>query len=258
MANIGSPLFILREECKNDLFAVLEKIARIGFGGVEFLSLFGNSVKEIKKRLDSLGISAVSDHVPFAECVSETDKVITERRELGCSYITIGPPDADGLPGGSNYARTVDSFNKIGEAAKKSGLRLLYHNHAAELENTVSGKTHLEHIMDDTDPDLLCLEPDLGWMGIGGANPMSYLKKYNRRCPVIHFKDYMPVKTGGFEFKPTGYGIMNNAELYEACLSFEQPPEWYILDHDCSYDRDPFGDLALSYEFFKNLTALVK
>jgi hypothetical protein len=55
---------------------------------------------------------------------------------------------------------------------------------------------------------------------------------------------------------PTGYGVMNNAELYALSLSCK--PEWYIMDHDCAYERDSYFDLAVSLDYFKNLMAVMK
>jgi len=254
MVKIGSPLFILREECGRDLMMVLEKLADIGFDGVEFLGLFGHDPLDIKRRLDSCGLFAVGDHVPFFEFVTNTDRVIADRQEIGCSFITISSPPEDGLPGGSNYPASIEAVRKIGEAVNEAGLTLLFHNHAHEVRNVLAGKTILEHIADDIDAGLLSLEPDLGWIGIGGGAPEYYLTKYKDRCPVVHFKDYIPTDSKeGFEFRPTGYGVLDNAGLYKMTLGYDKKPEWYIMDHDNAYERDIYDDLAMSLEYFRNL-----
>ena len=255
MAEIGSPLFILREECAKDLMAVLEKLAQTGYDGIEFLGFFGHKPSDIKKKLDSCGIKAVGDHVAFGYFAENTAKVIDEHKEIGCEYITVGGPGTDGMPGGANYSRTIEIFEKLGEAMNNAGMKLLYHNHAEELKTKINGKTILEIMLDDTRPDLLFFEPDLGWISIGGGNPAYYLEKYKERCPVIHFKDYIGAGDG-FLFRPTGYGVMNNAELY--ALSLPCNPEWYIMDHDCAYERDIYFDLAVSLDYFKNLMAVAK
>ena len=267
MAKIGSPLFILREECAKDLMAVLDKIAQIGYDGVEFLGFFGHKPQDIKNKLDSCGLLAVGDHVAFDEFAANTNKIIDERKEIGCGYITIGSPSADGLPDGGNYSGTVEIFERIGEKMNAAGMKLLFHNHADELKNKVNGKTILENIFDDTRPDLLYCELDLGWISIGGANPKILLSKYSERCPVIHFKDYidyMPIgkrdykNEPGFRFRPTGYGVMPNAELYALSLECNPQPEWYIMDHDLAYERDSYFDLKISLDYFRNLIEVTK
>ena len=60
----------------------------------------------------------------------------------------------------------------------------------------------------------------------------------------------------GFIFKPTGYGSLDNAGLYEMAQGFDKKPQWYIMDHDCSYKRDIYSDLAMSLEFFRNLVKI--
>jgi sugar phosphate isomerase/epimerase len=254
MAKIGSPLFILREDCKKDLMAVLDKLAQIGYEGIEFLGFFGHKPSDIKAKLDSCGLKAVGNHVPFEEFARNTDKIIEEHKEIGCGYITVGPPGADNMPESAGYTRTVETLERLGEAVNTAGMKLLYHNHAEELKNKANGKAVLENIFDDMRPDLLYCELDLGWISIGGADPAYYLEKYKERCPVIHFKDYIRTDSGaGFLFRPTGYGVMNNAELYAMSLSCNPEPEWYIMDHDCAYERDSFYDLAISLEYFRNL-----
>ena len=250
MAGIGSPLFILRYACQKDLMGVLERLGEIGFGGVEFLGMFGHKPKDIRAKLASCGLAAIGNHVPFNEFTLNTQAVINDHYELGCRYITISPPEKDGLPGGDAYGRTIESFNRIGEAVNAAGMTLLYHNHAEELKSGIDGKSILENILDDTPGNALSLEPDLGWIQIGGGDPMHYLDKYVNRCPVIHFKDYMPTESG-FIFRPTGYGVVNNAVLYKKSIACK--PAWYIMDHDCAYERDIYNDLKMSLDYFKNL-----
>ncbi|MCL2422199.1 MAG: sugar phosphate isomerase/epimerase [Defluviitaleaceae bacterium] len=251
-AKIGSPLFILREDCQKDLMGVIEKLAEIGFDGIEFLGMFGHKPADIKKKLDSCNMTAIGDHVSFDEFVQHTDKVIDERKAMGCKYITIGAPPSSGLPGGSDYPRTIEAIEKIGAAMHQADMTLLYHNHAEELRDIVNGKAVLEHLLDDISSAALSLEPDLGWMQIGGGNPAYYLEKYRDRCPVVHFKDYAPAGKG-FVFRPTGYGVMDNAGLYAKTLQFDPLSEWVVMDHDDAYGRDSYGDLAMSLEFFRNL-----
>ena len=252
MIKIGSPLFILREKCAVDLMSVIEKLAEIGYDGIEFLGFFGHKPVDIKKKLDSCGIKAIGNHVPFNEFSQNVDRVINDHNEIGCKYITISPPTVDGFPGGSDYAQTLEVFQMIGEAMKAADMKLLFHNHAEELRSIVNGKAILEHIFDDTPLDILYCELDLGWISIGGGDPVYYLEKYGNRCPVVHFKDYIPAENdNGFLFRPTGYGVMNNAELFNMAKSYK--PDWYIMDHDCAYERDIFYDLSISLNFFKDL-----
>lgn len=256
-AKIGSPLFILREKCAVDLMGVLERLAEIGYDGVEFLGFFNHKPSTIRNKLEAYNLTAIGDHVSFEDFTKNAEKTIEDHKILDCGYITIGAPPADSLPGEDGYLEAKKEIERIGEMMNSAGMKLLFHNHSNELNESVNGKTILENLLDDISSDLLYLEPDLGWMSIGGAEPSYYLTKYRNRCPIIHFKYYYaakPKRPENFEFRPTGYGVMCNASLYE--LSLECKPEWYIMDHDCSYERDEFNDLQLSLEYFKNLIAV--
>jgi len=59
---------------------------------------------------------------------------------------------------------------------------------------------------------------------------------------------------GFFEFRPTGYGIMNYPALVKPMLDCH--PEWIVLDHDLAYERDSFEDLALSLAYAKSLMGI--
>ena len=115
-------------------------------------------------------------------------------------------------------------------------------------------------------------QPDLGWLALGGGDPVYYLKKYKDRCPVIHLKDYfvteptllespfvLGTERGGaeynyFEFRPSGYGVMNFPALMPHILACE--PEWITTDHDMSDERDTYKDMAMSLTYIKQLISL--
>ena len=131
----------------------------------------------------------------------------------------------------------------------------------------------LDIILDSCEKDGLCLEPDLGWMITAKADPSAYLHKYINRCPVIHLKDVyaedfsktgdggglteqkaLPEK-GYFEFRPTGYGLLNLPKLMPLCLKCN--PEWFVVDHDAAYNRDIYADLKLSLDYTRNLLMMM-
>ena len=116
-----------------------------------------------------------------------------------------------------------------------------------------------------------CLEPDLGWMLFREVDPAQALAQYAGCCPVIHLKDLYardfsrvgkgeevgeekarPDK-GYFEFRHTGFGMLNLPRLMPLCLDCR--PEWFVVDHDLSYERDPYSDLKASLDYVNQLLA---
>lgn len=267
---LASPLFILRNEAQKDLFGVLEKLSVLGFEGVEFLGFFGKSPGEIRKKMDSLHLKAVGNHVSVNDFMKDCHKVIEDHIELGCKYITIAWPDNSIKPGIKGFDAIVKEIGYLAKCCRDKGIIPLYHNHGFEFGTTPS---MLDIIAETCEEDGLCLEPDLGWMAFAQADPFSYLSKYAKRCPVIHLKDIYaedlskvgdaadldsqkanPAR-GYFEFRPTGYGILNIPKLMPLCLKCN--PEWLVMDHDLSYERNSFSDLKLSLDYVRNMLDIV-
>ncbi|MDF2540498.1 MAG: sugar phosphate isomerase [Herbinix sp.] len=266
---IASPLYILREECAEDLYGVLKKIKNLGFDGVEFLGFFGKDPKEISLKLKELNLTAIGNHVDYEEFKKDTDGVISSHKELGCNYITITGPNKQLLPDSTVIDTYIKDVTRIGKLCKDSGITLLYHNHDHELKYNIGESYLLEEILDRVPAEILSYEIDLGWIAIGGGDPAYFLDKYQKRCPIIHLKDFyaedikhvgnvheLGPKKGDenysyFEFRPVGYGIANLpafAKQIQLCN-----PEWLLADHDLAYERDSYEDLKISLEYIKNL-----
>jgi len=266
---LASPLFIVREDCARDLYGSLRRIAEIGYDGVEFLGFFGCAPSEIRKALDGYGLRAVGNHIGLDNFYNDIERTLEDHEMLGCKYITVGGISPGGMPGGPDFTGTAAKIAALAEASRRRGIVLLYHNHAEELLRKTGGVELLEALADGVPAEDLQLELDLGWIAIGCGDVAHYLEKYKNRCPVLHLKDFYADNTaliglpgdflparggpgrGRFEFRPTGYGIMNYPALLEKCLACE--PEWIIADHDLAYERDSYDDLKLSLEYIKSL-----
>lgn len=263
---MASPLYILRNECEQDLAGVLRKLAKIGFDGIEFLGFFGHSADEVKQMLLDNGLEALGNHVPFQELMANADDILSFHQKVGCSYLTVADVPLD------HFDAVVSALDMLASKAAEKGMRLLYHNHDQELIEKTGSKENLAYIMDCTKSETICLEPDLGWMEIGGGDPAWYLTRYADRCPVIHLKDYYSsdnnllgrvrefvpergtAERGHFEFRPTGYGVLNLPKLMPLCLKCN--PEWFVMDHDLSYERDSYDDLKASLDYTRMLLAM--
>ena len=44
-----------------------------------------------------------------------------------------------------------------------------------------------------TDPAHVTMEMDCGWVMVGGANPVDYLRKYPTRITMLHVKDFKDI-----------------------------------------------------------------
>lgn len=260
---MGSPLYILRDECGQDLAAVLKKLAELGFDGIEFLGFFGRTAQEVRKMLDEYGLEALGNHVAYQNLLADAESVLAFHQQVGCSYLTVADLPLE------PFADVAAHLDLLAEKAAARGIRLLYHNHDQELIEKTDGQENLAYILDHTRPSTLAFEPDLGWIEIGGGDCAHYLTRYADRCPVIHLKDYYAsdntklgrvrefvpqrgtAERGHFEFRPTGYGVLNLPRLMPLCLNCQ--PEWLVMDHDLAYERSSYGDLKLSLDYTRAL-----
>lgn len=272
MIQFASPTFLFRNQCGTQLDPILRKLAECGFDGLELYSMFGLSPEEILSTCRKYGLQVLCDHIHYEEFSTNTDFCIRQRTALGAKFLTIDNIPQHMLPGTPLWPQAREEIHRIAAVCRDQGVQLLYHNHGYDLIQKVEGIPLLDWILDDTDPELLKFQPDLGWLELGGGKAAHYLDKYRDRCPVIHLKDYFSTEPvllespfllgenrGGpeykfFEFRPSGYGVMNFPQLMPKILACK--PEWITTDHDMSYERDTFQDMAMSLRYVKELIHL--
>ena len=175
-----------------------QTVKAIGYGEVETAGFAGRSAKEFRTLLDDHGLVCPSAHVPFDP--ANLGPTFDDAHALGALYVTSGglraslrPPLPAPGPGMSldEARRSAELANKIGEAARRAGLRYAYHNHNAEFVDQ-AGMVGYDLLLRDTDPALVKFEIDCGWMVVGGRDPIEYFDRYPRRFPMIHVKDFLP------------------------------------------------------------------
>ena len=111
------------------------------------------------------------------------------------------------------------------------------------------GRTGLEILYDESDPDLLKSELDTYWIQHGGGDPAAWIRNLKGRIPTIHVKD-MEMQGSTQLFAEVGEGNLNWSAILEA--SRDSGVEWYIVEQD-TCQRDPFESLGIS---LKNLKAM--
>lgn len=268
----ASPTFLFRDIYHSQLGNIMHRLADMGFEGLELCGMFGLSSEEISSFSKATNLAIICDHIHYEEFSQDTVNVISRRTAIGITYLTIDKIPSEFLPGTKLFPEALREIERISRLCKKHGVQLLYHNHGYDLINKVDGTPFLDIILDSTDPELLKFQPDLGWISLGGGDPVQYLEKYKSRCPIIHLKDYFATaplllqspfplgnSRGGaaynfFEFRPSGYGIMNYPLLMPKILACN--PEWITTDHDLSYERDMYLDMKMGLDYTKYLVSL--
>ncbi|MBB6673748.1 sugar phosphate isomerase/epimerase family protein [Cohnella nanjingensis] len=236
--------YTVREALGQDYFGTLEKLAAIGYEGIELgLPPEGVTVAEQLKALDALGLKVIGSHASFNSFDVDFDRLIDYLHQAGGKYVAISllfDSKEDAL-------RKAERLNEIGELCRAGNLTFLYHNHDWEFRK-FDGEYVLDLIMRETDPRLVQLELDTYWIAKGGEDPAAYIAKWAGRCPLLHVKDMEP----GEErfFAEIGEGVLDFRAIAEAAAG--AGTEWLVVEQDAGR-RDPFESLAISY---RNLAAM--
>ncbi len=240
MKPIGVQLYSLREESKDDFGAVLERLAAMGYKGVEPFNLFGMSTSAFRKRVEDLGMVVCSSHTPWANR-SEIGEVIEVVSELGLSRAAggFGPDDFKDLDA---VKQTADTANALVEQLKPAGLELFLHNHWWEIQE-LEGEPAYYHF------ERLCpevkYEIDTYWAAnFGARDPAEEVRHFKSRSPLLHIKD------GPLEEKKAhvavGQGKVDIASVVRA--GDEDVLEWLIVELDAC-DTDMFEAVEASHRY---------
>ena len=266
---IAIQLYSVRDDMEKDFEGTVKKIKELGYEGVEFAGLFGKSGSEVKALCDDLGLVPVSAHVPYYDMLENPAEVLKDYKDLGCKYVVVPYLTEECRPGTDGWDDTVKGIRKIGEAAKKMGIQLLYHNHDFEFLK-IDGKYALDILYDTVPADLLQTEIDTCWVNVGGEEPAAYVEKYTGRAPIVHLKDFSGSKGNGplykligieeeaqettstFEFRPVGSGVQDWKKIIASAE--KAGAEWVIVEQDDpSMGKTPMECAEMSINYLKTL-----
>ena len=80
-------------------------------------------------------------------------------------------------------------LNKAGDALRKEGVELLYHNHNCEFLQVAPNQSAYQLLLAETDPDVVNFEFDSYWCAECGANPLAVMNALGNRMKLWHIND---------------------------------------------------------------------
>jgi sugar phosphate isomerase/epimerase len=239
---IAAQLYTLRASLRTaeEIAQTLPKVARLGYRAVQLSALGPIDTRELKGILEGEGLEVCATHVGFERLRDELDSVVDEHQILGCKYVAIG-----GLPAeyrnADGYHRFAREASVVGRRMRARGLVFGYHNHSFELEK-FGGRTALEILYAESDPENFTAEIDTYWIQHGGGDPAWWIRRVKGRSPLVHLKD-MVMRGREQLMAEVGEGNLNWPEILAACR--DAGVEWYIVEQDVC-QRDPLESLGIS------------
>lgn len=189
VGNAGIQLYTFRDEMLKDPQGTLKVIADLGIKQIESAAsskglFYGLTPTEMKKTCKDLGLTLRSAHCSID---ANWKKTIEQAAESGQEYLVCStiPFSGDTV---ENYQKVAERFNKAGEECRDAGIKFGYHNHDYEFK-TDQGLVLYDVLLVNTDPELVNMEMDLGWVVASGKDPLAYFKEHPGRFPLWHLKD---------------------------------------------------------------------
>ena len=245
---VGLQLYTLRDLMKEDFTGTVAKVAEIGYDAVEFAGYGGLSASEVKRLLDDLGLVCAGTHEGFQNLGDRLGETIEFNAAIGNGDIVCpSMPQEWRKSGADGFREFGERMNAIGEKVKAAGLRFVYHNHSFEFER-VGGKHLIEYFFETSDPELVTMEVDVYWVKRGGVDPATFLRKYAKRCTMIHMKDM--ADDAEQSFAPVGTGTLDMPGIVAA--SREIGARWYVVEQDRT-KRPPLEAVAISLNNMRKL-----
>ena len=278
MAVLGVQMMMLKEQVAAEgMFPVLQKLAALDIRCVEVSQIPMNeqNTDDLERAKNELGfeIGALSvslqQKVGIDSLEAEFDKIVADCKRLGARYVRIGMMPFEAMvskEATEAWAREVDPY---AERLRENGITLCYHNHHADLIQ-FDGERIFD-IVRRVAPAVL-FEVDLHWVQRGGMAPLDMLEQYSGVCKLIHVKDYRVAalpqeaidlfEAGKFmegydkfvniiQFAEVGQGNMNWPKILPAAA--EAGAEYFFIEQDMTYGRDPFDCIKDSREYLASI-----
>jgi sugar phosphate isomerase/epimerase len=240
-AEIGVMMYTVLEQAQADLEGTLDRLAAIGYAGVETYGLverFGPA--RVRAAIDAAGLSLTSAHTPFpAGTVAEA--ILDVNEELGAE-ILVWSMEREEFASPEAIRRGVERVNEAAERAAGRGMRIGYHNHFAEFSQAFDGRQAYDILLDLLDPRVL-VELDAYWTRMGGADPAEVLDRLGDRVRLVHVKDGPAVDYEADVMVPIGEGEMD----WEHVLAAPSGLRWHLVELERLH-IDTFEALRRSYD----------
>ena len=261
---LGLELYSLRDQLPQNFDAVLNQVASLGYREVEAASFFGRSAAEVKRAMQSAGLSCVSALYPTYDILNANlDEILRYSEAVGVKFIgcaSAGRKDATStetvhLPHNlADWRWSAEQFNRIGSKIRNAGFEFCYHNHIADFK-VEDGVLPYDELLRLTDPTHVTMELDCGWMIVGGQSPVRYLLRCPTRFSLLHVKDFKPDKpiTSNPPPNPTelGRGSIDYVPILEAA---DKAHIRHCFVEQEGFDRSPWESLRIDADFMRNLT----
>lgn len=241
---ISLQMYTVRDLTAQDMLGTLQKVAELGFEGIELAGYGSASRDEVIAATKELGLKITGNHVSLDKLRDDFDGVVAENLALGNQFVIVPHLGEQWRCSRENWEKTAALLDELGAKLKAKGLTLAYHNHAFEFEEAFDGEYALDLLWANSSPENLKAEVDVYWVKRGGEDPAAYLTKHAGRVPLVHVKD---MNTEGY-FAEVGTGVLEFDTIFAAAEAGGVVT--YVVEQDVC-PGNPLDSIAISIDNLK-------
>ncbi|MFB5197022.1 sugar phosphate isomerase/epimerase family protein [Neobacillus sp. KR4-4] len=275
---IGVQMMMLKGKVEElGAYETMKKVSELGYHAVEVsqIPMTAENVAELRRAsIDfDIKIAALSAALepmlpgaPGETLTSDFEKIVNDCKTLDCNFLRIGMLPLTCMGHKDRIMDFIEKAEAMAHRLAEHGIELYYHTHHLEFQK-YDGEYLLDIIKNNTTK--LGFELDVHWIQRAGVNPVEFVKQYAGRISLIHLKDYrigqmdlsevdfkdmakfMHIFTNTIEFAELGEGNLDIKAITEAGL--ESGAQYFLVEQDDTYGRDPFDCLEISAKHLRKL-----
>ncbi|UJL46953.1 sugar phosphate isomerase/epimerase [Virgibacillus sp. NKC19-16] len=275
---IGVQMMMLKGKVEElGAYETMKQLNKLGFGAVEVsqIPMTEDNVAELKRASEdfNIKIAAMSSPLepmlpgaPGETLTDDFDKIVNDCKTLDCNFLRIGMLPLNIMGNKDQIMEFIKRAEAMAARLAEHGIELYYHTHHIEFQK-YDGEYLLDLMKNNTSK--LGFELDVHWIQRAGEEPVQIIKNYKDRVSLLHLKDYrigeldiqeedlqdMGKFFGKFtdliEFAEIGEGNIDMNAVIDAGL--ESGAQYFLIEQDDTYGRDPFDSLKISAENLRKL-----
>lgn len=265
---VGLQLYSVRDAMAKDPAGTLKMLSDMGYKYVEHANyidrkFYGWDAKEFKKRLTDLDLQMPSGHTVMRpehwdaaknDFIDTWKATVEDAAYMGQKFVISPWMDERVRHDTDLLKRTMEQFNKSGELCQKYKMKFGYHNHDFEFTTMVGDMRLFDYIMQNTDPDKVAQQLDIGNMYGRENNPISLIEKYPGRFVSMHVKDEIKSATNtegtGYESTILGRGVLNVSNVLKAAKK-NGGTVYLIIEQESYQGIDPLECVKIDLQTMK-------
>ncbi|MFZ7946458.1 MULTISPECIES: sugar phosphate isomerase/epimerase family protein [Bacillaceae] len=275
---IGVQMMMLKGKVEElGAYETMRKVSELGYHAVEVsqIPMTPENVAELRRASVDFDIkiaamsAALEPMLPGAPgetLTNDFDKIVSDCKTLDCNFLRIGMLPLTVMGHKDKIMEFIEKAEAMAHKLADHGIELYYHTHHLEFQK-YDGVYLLDLIKNNTSK--LGFELDVHWIQRAGENPVEFVKQYAGRISLLHLKDYrigqmdlsnvdfkdmskfFDIFTNTIEFAELGEGNLNIKAIVEAGL--ESGAQYFLVEQDDTYGRDPFDCLDISAKHLREL-----